>query len=76
MQHLAICYVMSRIRFTELKRFLHFVNKLDYDSEDKLFKIRLTADAARQECNVIKSVPLQKVDEQIISFKIKSINIK
>ncbi|KAB0805442.1 hypothetical protein PPYR_02412 [Photinus pyralis] len=70
--------VMSRNRYEEIRRYLHFNNNDEMperhvDNFDRLYKIRPLLDSLVSKC---QSIPLQgqmfSVDEQIIPFKRKS----
>ena len=73
----AIADVMSRNRFSELRRYLHFVdNNSEHDKEDKLFKIRPIIEAVRNQCIKIEPEEFQSVDEQIIPSKTRFTKIR
>ena len=68
---------MSRNRFKELKKNLHFVNnetvpQRDDPAKDKLFKICPLFEMLRQNCLKVPPEENNSVDEQIIPFKGRS----
>ena len=68
---------MSWNQFSELRRYLHFVdNNSEHDKEDKLFKIRPIIEAVRNQCIKIKPEEFQSVDEQIIPSKTRFTKIR
>ena len=72
-----VASVMSRNRFKELKKNLHFVNnetvpQRDDPAKDKLFKIRPLFEMLRQNCLKVPPEENNSVDEQIIPFKGRS----
>ena len=68
---------MLRNRFSELRRYLHFVdNNSEHGKEDKLFKIRPIIEAVRNQCIKIKPEEFQSVDEQIIPSKTRFTKIR
>ena len=72
-----IADVMPRNRFSELRRYLHFVdNNAPHDNGDKLFKISPIIEAVRKECMKIEPEEYQSVDEQIIPSKTKHSKIR
>ena len=72
-----IADVMPRNRFSELRRYLHFVdNNAPHDNGDKLFKISPIIEAVRKECVKIEAEEYQSVDEQIIPSKTKHSKIR
>ena len=73
----AIADVMSWNRFSEVRRYLHFVdNNSEHDKEDKLFKIRPIIEAVRNQCINIEPEEFQSVDEQIIPSKTRFTKIR
>ena len=77
LQYPAIADVMSQNRFSELRRYLHFVdNNSEHDIEDKLFKIRPIIEAVRNQCIKIEPEEFQSVDEQIIPSKTRFTKIR
>lgn len=68
---------VSRDRFFELRKNLHFVNNLERpaDSTDKLFKVRPFFDSLRRRCLELKREKYLSVDEQIVPFT-KRLDIK
>ena len=72
-----IADVMPRNRFSELRRYLHFVdNNAPHDNGDKLFKISPIIEAVRKECMKIEPEEYQSVDEQIIPSRTKHSKIR
>ena len=72
-----VASVVSRNRFKELKKNLHFVNnetvpQRDEPAKDKLFKIRPLFEMLRQNCLKVPPEENNSVDEQIIPFKGRS----
>ena len=69
--------ILSRRRFEEIKRFLHFNDNSkmlppDHENFDKLFKVRPLLDHLRAKYNSITIPGTLCVDEQMIPFKGKS----
>ncbi len=72
-----VAKVMSRNRFEEIKRFLHFVDNSTRPLQgspdtDKLFKIRPLFEKLRKNCLQIKPEEHNSIDEQMIPFKGRS----
>ena len=62
--------VMPRNRFSDLRRFLHFVyNNAPHDNGDKLFEISPIIEAVRKECSKIEPEEYHSVDEKSIPSK-------
>ncbi|XP_051515101.1 piggyBac transposable element-derived protein 3-like isoform X1 [Myxocyprinus asiaticus] len=71
--------VMSRNRFQELLRSLHFVNNLtvpETEKTDKLWKLRPWLDSFREKCLQVVPEEHNSVDEMMIPFKGKFSGIK
>ena len=69
--------ILSRRRFEEIKRFVHFNDNSfmlppDHENFDKLFKVRPFLDHLRRKYNSIAMPQTLCVDEQMIPFKGKS----
>ncbi|KRY03083.1 PiggyBac transposable element-derived protein 3 [Trichinella patagoniensis] len=71
----AIADAMSRNRFQEVLRYLHFNDNsetvLDRESPcyDRLFKIRPLIESIRQSCLRLEQEEYQSIDEKIIPYK-------
>ena len=74
---LQVSYILSRRRFEEIKRFIHFNNNSRMapsgdDNFDRLFKVRPLLDHLREKYNSITMPQTLCIDEQMIPFKGKS----
>ena len=73
-----ICAVMSRDRFELIKRYIHFNDnnkdkRKQDENRDRLFKIRPLFEALRQNCLSQQPEEYNSINEQIISFKGRSL---
>ena len=74
----AVADVMSRNRFFELNKFIHFANNEEQITNredprhDRMFKIRPLLEFIRRTCLKFTPQQRQSVDEQIIPFKGKT----
>lgn len=65
-----IAHIMSRNRFQQLRRFIHFNdNEQCNDSPDRFYKIRPLFDMLRQQCLQIPSTYKHSVDEVMVAYK-------
>ena len=76
-RHDQICAIMSRDRFELIKRYTHFNDKnkdkrKQDENRDRLFKIRTLFEALRQNCLSQQPEEYNSINEQIISFKVRS----
>ena len=72
----AIADAIPQKRFEKIRRFLHFVNNDEVDSDDKLAKVRPIIEAVTQQCRKVEPEEYNAVDEQIIPSKTKFSKIK
>ena len=68
--------VISRNRYQELIRYLHFVDNTTVNKRNKLGKIKPVIEAVRNECIKIEPEEFQNIDEQIIPSKTKFSSIR
>jgi len=66
--------ILSRHRFEQIKRFVHFNNNdnmlpPEHENFDKLFKVRSLLDHLRKKYNDIPMSQMLCIDEQMIPFK-------
>lgn len=60
---------MSRDRFFEIRKYLHFVNNLSvHDEDDRLWKVRLFIDQIKNKCITLPRPSHLAIDEQMIPF--------
>uniref|UniRef100_A0A8C6U166 PiggyBac transposable element-derived protein domain-containing protein n=1 Tax=Neogobius melanostomus TaxID=47308 RepID=A0A8C6U166_9GOBI len=64
--------VMSRDRWEELKRFIHFNDNMAPNNDDRLFKIRPLIDSLLPKFQALPQDQMLCVDEQMVPFKGRS----
>ena len=63
---------MPRNQYELLRRSIHFVDQdTEYDTNDKIFKIKPVLEAVRKECVKVEPEEFHAVDKQIIPSKTK-----
>ena len=67
---------MPQKRFEKIRKFLHFRDNDDVDSNDKLTKVRPIIEAVTQQCHKLKPEEYNAIDEQIIPSKTKFSKIR
>ena len=71
-----VAEIISRNRYQELIRYLHFVDNTTIDKRNKVGKIKLLIEAVRNECIKIEPEEFQNIEEQIIPSKTKFSSIR